>query len=523
MERNIESGRRGNRDTPDVMSFAKEMLSPSLSDLERSKKIGALSDNQKEKLEKQLLNNLDIESGAINDVLVQQKLSLLLNMKTKNEKYVVELQKNHLASMAQRATEIPNELDDRALLKNVQQNMDRMYKILHLQRTEEGVKVCADIFYALEDLLEKKLGNRMVDIIKEDISLLEKMDEFSSFNKKQGTVMKEFLEPVLVVNDDVAKGFAMKDGEFGFNNTNAKDYTTFWNVKFAAGAQYISIIDSNNPQIFLSLNPKEFIKAIEDNALASLVEKAELHFDLQKKGEDVLNNFDLPKNKKIIYVRILPKTSDKTLSKSLTEGVFFRSALKHNHKDNLITLPTQFTDDPDATIRSLVDTHSNIKRPVHFLIDIVAHGSQEGFLFKEKYTGQNMIDTAKQEKRNSTFTYRSIACHGAGVSKHMKKEEVLNDPDVSKRLTVFLQNKIYVPNIGSATDEKSGNQLNASPGSLYMILGLFENKGYGRSFREADLRVKEMIGTDPESFVDGNYIANHETKRPSIEGESSIA
>ncbi|MCX6823649.1 MAG: hypothetical protein NT085_00780 [candidate division SR1 bacterium] len=242
------------------------------------------------------------------------------------------------------------------------------------------------------------------------------------------------------------------------------------------------------------LEPHFLIEKIEHEDIQSIVEEIEQkEKNTTKEKNNILKNFDLPKDEPIQYTRIFQNND----GMGLVGGILgFSEAIAQELEKNYPKIKTsnpEITGDPETVMRSTIK--NNYPAQKNFFFDLYSHGTPTHLAFEKPLTADIIIQLSK-EYPDCKFYISTIGCYGGGLIDLTKESKDL------KNLYIFTQTKNYLPNTPSR-----GTTIY----SITLLKGLQEGNTYGEAVYEADKIVNELNYSDAETFLGGEYIA--ETKK----------
>lgn len=317
-----------------------------------------------------------------------------------------------------------------------------------------------------------------------------------------------------------------------------------WNVKilYDTGMQIINVSSEKNPDIFVNIISEIFtgyLSGTNGKDFGIVVTEAISNYEKELSGRNTLASFDLPKDEKIGCLNFFPKDYDMVVSKDFQSSLILQNSLRNRYK-GLEVSDTVFTDDPEKDISERV-AESYASGVRYFYFNVSNHGMPDSISFKNPLTADAFVKLAEMYP-DIKIVVGSIACFGGGLRNGFLKvfEE---KPELKQRISVFLQSKPWVPNIGGVVANLS--DLNIDPNnlttadvgvlrdmkknnsneftsrqdvystytSLFFIKALREGHSFGDSIIYSDEKSKEFYYGDPESIVNGLLITNSGEKK----------
>jgi hypothetical protein len=290
---------------------------------------------------------------------------------------------------------------------------------------------------------------------------------------------------------DLNKSYNVKKNDYSVDLTfiNGKEET---NLTIEPGPQQVIKISNNEWHIFLLLD--FLIERIDQENMQSIIEEIK-----QKKNNtteeknNILKNFDLPKNETIQYTRIFQDNDPwNTVWSTMLSSLALQQQLQTWYKIN--ASEPQITWDPETAIQLVIKDNYPVQK--NFFFDFYAHGSPTQLLFKKPLTANFLIQLSK-DYPDCKFFISTIGCYGWWLVDITKEWKDL------KNLFIFTQTKNYLPNTPDSWST-----------IYYKILlqQLQQGKTYGESVYQADQISNELNYSDAETFLWWEYIAKSETK-----------
>jgi len=284
----------------------------------------------------------------------------------------------------------------------------------------------------------------------------------------------------------------------------------------AERGESIFLVSRSAPEKFVAVNKKEFISSVEGGDIQGLMDRANHNFDNEKKHTRSLEEFDLPGEEKISYIRVFPKNYDKVISAALHGSAILAGVLERNYP-NLEAKPVLFTSDPYEDLVEAIKNEYPLKKT--FFLDFYAHGSETQLVYSRPLNAQDLVKISN-EFPQAKFIVSTIACSGGGLKKGLD-EEFKKDTDAASRFNVFLQVKPHRLNLvsrdlvltilkasksSSLGEKPAGEHSVGEEYSTAYFLSLIKtlNKGgsFGKAVRKADDKSKEHF-LNPDSYLPG--------------------
>ncbi|OGY69793.1 MAG: hypothetical protein A3B94_02780 [Candidatus Jacksonbacteria bacterium RIFCSPHIGHO2_02_FULL_43_10] len=260
-----------------------------------------------------------------------------------------------------------------------------------------------------------------------------------------------------------------------------------------------------------------------EKLIVEMARQAHQNFVEQEQTAPTLQKFDLPKDKPIGFLSIIPSESE-LKSDLITSGVVEQS----KHMPLLLKQRGYDIKIPQGQENGLIDsganavaTISNSVEALHatgtrdFYLDLVGHGDKTGIYFGASDSAPH-VDTENllrlvQQYPDSRFYISTVACDGGGIREQLMP--LLNTPDVHDRIDVFLQAKPSEINQegriqdGTATPEPYSSYYN-----MLLMKHLNEKlpdggyRTFGDAVYQTDKEGQKYISVNPESIVDGTLM-----------------
>lgn len=311
----------------------------------------------------------------------------------------------------------------------------------------------------------------------------------------------------LAINDREGNIKIVK-GEDGYNVFSKEFEGENWILeKYTTGANHIVIFNEKNPKIFVVLPWNDIADRLENKDFKSVVKMAQENYKRENENIGELKSFDLPRDEKISYLRVFPETYDATVSTAIQGSCILGETLRNNYK-NLENHPAIFSDYPKAELRKSIEKQYK-KGCRYFFLDIYNHGTEDEIAFREPLKASDFADIIK-DFPDAKFVISTVACHGGGLRKGFL-EMFKDNPELAKRISVFLQAKPNVVNIGGKLGafseyQKYSDEIFSTYYYLFLIEALRGGKSYGEAVIYADQKNKQYIYNDPEAIIQGDLI-----------------
>jgi hypothetical protein len=384
--------------------------------------------------------------------------------------------------------------------------LKRLYKLISVQSSEEGKKLCTETFLRWEQEMNAKAGKDIPRFVRQQIDYEQKNDA-EIIRPRAKDALKKTIDGFATDGKyaTMRSKLEQKNEEFFYTSQNKEGKTRTWKVEFysdAAPLLCFRSVEKAEPGLVFTIDLIDGIEALEADIgkIDRVAERAATDYAQEHGAEQqkVLNGYDLPKDRMIAHVRLFPQSFDEIVSKGLHTSQLLSSTLKSRYGENIVSRPPLFSNEPDQALRKdIEDTlKANGNRPTHFCIDVFSHGTKDHFVFAKKLEAKHLIQIAKDFPQ-CTFTYNTIACYGGGVMKDITHDEAFaKDENLKSRLTVFTQSKGDVPNLPAHATV-------ATVYYAYLMQALHDGKSYGEAHRIADINVKKHLPLDAEAFIDG--------------------
>ncbi len=221
-------------------------------------------------------------------------------------------------------------------------------------------------------------------------------------------------------------------------------------------------------------------------------------------NKDLLD-YRLPRDVPLAHFRVFPIVSSDPLTWSkMLDGALLANAIQLRHTNIITSLPI-FSEDPSSSLRTEILRAQKVAgaKKIHICIDIFSHGSEEGLGFLHPFTQNDLVALA-QAFPDCSFTFNTIGCKGGGIRALLEHPQFRSSPDLQKRLSVFLQTKPSVNNLGDQQD--------VSGYYLHLMRGLMRGDTYGKAAHDADIEMKKERGIDAEAIIRGNLHSSRDSQ-----------
>jgi hypothetical protein len=385
----------------------------------------------------------------------------------------------------------------------------KLYELMGVQTLPECRQLCIEQFSAWEQQMNEKNT-------KDIPSFLRKQVEIAKGKEKDWLrpIMKDAMKRTLdrfADNGEYPKVRAKleeKNGEYFYVSKNSDGKTRTWKVEiYSEGGAllYFRSQDKAESGLVFAINMMDGLDGLENDPqqIDKKADEAVATYQKEhgKEQQDTLNNYDLPKDRKIAHIRLFPQTYDGIVSKGLQSSMLLSTALKTRYKEAFIGRPPLFSDEPEKALRQEIQDvlKANGGKAAHFCIDVFSHGSKDHFVFEKQLQAKDVVQIAKDFPQ-CTFTYNTIACYGAGMMKGtLENTDFATDKGLQSRLAVFTQSKGDIPNLPAYSTAVTMYY-------VHLMQALNDGKSYGEAHRIADIEVKKYLPVDAEAIIDGKKL-----------------
>ncbi len=381
---------------------------------------------------------------------------------------------------------------DDALLRN-------LYELFVEEKSIAGKELYKEALRNSEKEMRTRWSNAMPGILKKRSELIrDSMRERITGNGERG------LGLLTKMGVDVSS-FSKKDGKLVYVSKGEREHPE-WTISFTDTE---TVIFRNNTLArgLCAMDLRDFMSIMEKKGLDAQLRQSLQEAKQEESGKGSMEKYDLPATGKMAHIRLFPgRSRDLIAPANLSSAAFLSSALQQRYGDRMMITPLQFTDTPLAHLRELVaDGHQNGKGISTFVVDIFEHGTREHIDFVKPLTASDLAALAR-EFPGCTFQINTIACFGGGLRAGFQKE-FANDPDLAKRMHVFLQTKPNLSNYIGHLENQGGENQWSTLYNVFLALGLSEGKTYGEAAMFADKAVKECSPQDAEALINGKLIS----------------
>jgi len=283
-----------------------------------------------------------------------------------------------------------------------------------------------------------------------------------------------------------------------------------WGFLFYGALDSIVITNKANPDMWKVFTLTDFIQLAKKGKLNDKLLKAiSTKYEKTKKQQEKLKRFDLPKDKKISYIRMFPRNYDSTVSSILQFSGLLGSTLKSRYPKMKINPPVYSENFQKDLMRSISRDYEKGIR--YFSLDLYFHGTKQGFQNHDNIGG-SAIDIAKIAKAfpDAKFIINTVACHQAGLSKFT--EIAKKSPQLKNRISVFMQTtpehvnlpaQLNTPVKRLTTEQQP---IYSTYYYLFFANALQQGKSYGEAALEADILSRNASYLDAETIIKGELI-----------------
>ncbi|MFH0770695.1 MAG: hypothetical protein V1926_04960 [Candidatus Peregrinibacteria bacterium] len=383
------------------------------------------------------------------------------------------------------------------------QKMQRVYYLLSLQTNEQGIAVCREAMSRLEKEMITHLGSKqIIELLRyEENSMAQQQKDVEG--NAELTMDKLWQLLPVALPESLRNKFTCHDHRILYRTTIGKQPSA-WDLT-VNGAEIV-MRNTENPKALLASKYRNFLDAIEKDALDPLLSRALDDEKSEREGRKDLELAELPEGD-VLHLRLFPKKYDVILANELRDAAFLSAAMQHRYGARLKERPIIFSDHPKEALTAEIE-RGRAEGIRAVCIDTFSHGSTDKFVFETSFTTADLADVSRLFP-DCTLFFGSPACYGAGTRKGME-QAYRADPSLASRLHVFMQSKpdMPTPNV-TFGDENGKRQHRATMHYSHMIRGFFENDDitYGKVFSDADESVKEKFHSDAEAHWRGNLIA----------------
>lgn len=431
------------------------------------------------------------------------------------------LRPSPLARLQEAMKGVKNDAFDKKIVSKNEQDkpyeqFDRQAQYIHrliaAQGTVEGQTLCQQTLSELEQKFLSAQEKDFPSFIKREIATV------NDAKKREAPELHATLKRSLdfYVENKKMRAFSSamqeKDGKYFYvSKISGKEQT--WEV---------GLYDQTVPMIwFRSTDPQKpglafsiaFMDEAQLNALdgdLKMIEEQEkkalqtYEKEHTKEHWDTLTNYDLPKDRPIIYLRVFSKEYDPVASPGIITSSITGSALRQRYGERVIVSPPLFTDDPAQEIRAAMHIYKQRfkDQPLHFITEVSSHGLKDRYLFHTPMTANDLYQLHNRpEFKNDSFTNGGIMCYGAGMVSGLENHpEFQKNTDLQKRWGVFTQTSSDRPGIVTRSTI-------ASMYHAYFLEALQKGATYGEAAKIADLETQKVVPVNPEAIVNGKVLA----------------
>lgn len=266
----------------------------------------------------------------------------------------------------------------------------------------------------------------------------------------------------------------------------------------------------NDPRVFIAVRQRRLMQLMDDDKVDTLVRMAEKTRAQELEHAALIKSYDLPRDRRIIYLRIFSKDEDEVIRSSLMACMLMRYALAHRYGAAMEVQPIIFTDELiPALTEAFKKPTTDPNQKVHFHIEFYCHGDDQSLHFRDDPTGADLVK-AVFSNPNVTASISTMACYGGGLREAILRE-MRDKPYLKQLLVVFLQTKPNMVNEVALLSDWNTTKIEhfgtlPADESLYYLLN--SNCPIGEVFQKAGDQVEESSYTDPEAIVDGELISD---------------
>jgi hypothetical protein len=346
----------------------------------------------------------------------------------------------------------------------------------------------------------------------------------------QETIQKSTNTPILKyimssLHDRLARNpdFKSDKGKWYFQEKVGSDKKESWIIELDTpyfrlhGDRYITLRHAAKPEMFISMTKEDFESDLKTHQLGARVAEARKHAALEELHSESLKTYDFPREGKIGYLRVFPDSFDQVISATLQSSMLLSTALNHRYQDRFVSIEPIFNAAPTKSIIAEIErARRDGNGPKFFCIDIYNHGSKEAVAFDYPLCASDMVEIAKKFP-DCQFAFCTLACYGGGLREGFLKE-LEKEPELKKRMALFLQTKPNMPNYLASTESAfSMHPFSSTNYYLHLTEALYDPncKTFGEAVRRADLKTKEYMSLDAECILDGVLIGKAPRKATS--------
>lgn len=380
------------------------------------------------------------------------------------------------------------------------------------------------------DIFDEKLGRKKLCymlIRKLENVLFEKLDEQPEILEEYITANIKNLSPIENLPEDKTYNKAM-DSLFGILKQRGLVDRALVNgvVKYSkivngekwcfelVGNNLIAVRSEKNPDLstiigFFGMEGLEH--KIEAGSFNHIIELATDNYEKDRLPKEKLAAYEMPRDKAIQYLRLIPSQYDETISNTIFGSSLFAYILKNRY-------PNMRIDSIDFAHYAKKNIRERIKKSYQsgvrlFVLDIYSHGDKENFTFfdaqptldsADYFNADDIMEIAKQFP-DAKFQINTIACYGAGI-----RDKFLYAFKRSKakkeQFSIFLQSRANTINLVATQNNPNMQKYFSSYYYLFLMQALLDGKKYGEAVIIADEKAKKIIYVNAESIIDGTLI-----------------
>ncbi len=342
----------------------------------------------------------------------------------------------------------------------------------------------------------------------------ESSEEFKDFHNEALNTYFEAIE-VATLNTALENKFRIIKTNEGLQKihidfANNENQMETWEISsfYEEGIFIKSLNNPNKVKIFFHL--REFLELLEQDNFAQVIEQMEADYENEKKYQDLLSDFDLPRDEPIHYISVFEETDCGVIKPTYFGSMFFSEQLRQSYPNLEIgSLVREL--DPIQTLETQIQReYSQGKR--NFFLDFYGHGDEDiGLMTFNPPITASVLTELINKFPDAKFVIHTFACEGAGFREGFLR--IMQDnPELRDRISIFLQTKPRIPIVSFSTAERtaSGN-LSMAEMTLYqatLARALSEGRTFGQAVIEAD-RASKISGLNPESIIGGQLITKN--------------
>lgn len=282
-----------------------------------------------------------------------------------------------------------------------------------------------------------------------------------------------------------------------------------WLIQYAPLGIGITLTHKSNPNIMGTLNARDIVEAVQEwnknknsQKIQNLIDWIYIEYEKEKQGQEMLMQYDLPKDQKIHFYCIIPKAYDSVILPTKVTINLMKKSLSLCYP-RLEVQEDILERNPLPVLREKIaqDYQNGIR---YFALDIYSHGNNAGLHFPDGYVTAQDLQEIFDRYPDAFFQINTVACHGGNLIDD--SAQILNgEKDHNRNVAFFTQTKSNIPNLVHDVIKNDSGYKDTTYLHIFMK-ALLDGKTYGQAHHIADQSVKRIMGINPEALIKGKII-----------------